>query len=117
MNRIYSIKNSSEPEHPSRPCDKDAEKSRLHHGPPRASWAWRAVGTYRVRGREAELQVGKSFVVKRSDATNPSSVVLINLIEWEAGSKTDTPSAFYSYRRMDDPSPLNKLRGCLRMEP
>jgi hypothetical protein len=73
-------------------------KSKASH---RASWAWTGGGAYRIKveGRNAERQAGKQFTVTRKDGTYSVSVILINLIEWNAGGNGSPPSALYSYRR------------------
>jgi hypothetical protein len=74
-----------------------------------ASWAWTGGGAYRIKveGRDAERQAGKQFTVTRTDGTNSVSVILINLIEWNAGGNKSPPSALYSYRR----APLTREEG------
>jgi hypothetical protein len=73
-----------------------------------ASWAWTGGGAYhKVEGRDAERQAGKQFTVTRKDGTNSVSVILINLIEWNAGGKNSPPSALYSYRR----APSTRVEG------
>jgi hypothetical protein len=74
--------------------------------PQRASIVWSYCGgwgAYRVqiRGRNAEWQAGKQFIVEEKDGSGrPVSVVLRDLIEWSAANKTDPSIALYSFRRV-----------------